>query len=219
MNKIMKYSSYVLGAVLLLILLFPQLFLEVGVSGAFALAVFTQACSKNVSGASKIFIAEKSVATAFTIASGEISVITGATPFKRVDALQDSVYWNETGELIGLNNWKITNELGFDVMPPAVATNTFLQALIDGSPCGFFAIIIDGNGACWLVGHNATDVRERPLRLKSQDHKTGKGLSDAEGNTIPIKLGNECGGIALPLDSTLTGAVLAGTSDICKWTA
>ena len=217
MNKIMKYSSYVLGAVLLLILLFPQLFLEAGITGAFALAIFTQTCAKNVSGASKVFIAAKSVATAFTITTGEISAVTGTTPFMRVDAIQDSVYWNETGELIGLNNWKITNEVGFDIMPPATATNTFLQALIDGSPCGFFALIIDGNGACWVVGHNATDVRERPLRLKSQDHKTGKGLSEAEGNTIPIKLGNECGGIALPLDSTLTAAVLAGTSTICKW--
>ena len=110
-----------------------------------SLAIFTQVCAKNVSGASKVFIAEKSVATAFTITSNEISAVTGTTPFMRVDALQDSVYWNETGESVGLNNWKIVNEIGFDVMPPSKDTNTFLQALIDGSPCGFFAIIVDGN--------------------------------------------------------------------------
>lgn len=182
-----------------------------------ALAIYTQSCAKNVSGASKIFIAEKAVATAFTITSGEISAVTGTTPFMRVDAIQDSVYWNETGEQVGLFNWKVTNEVGFDVMPPSKDTNTFLQALIDGSPCGFFALIVDGNGKCWVVGHNATDVRNRPLYLKKQDHKTGKGLSEADGNTIPVTLGNECGGIALPLDSTLTAAVLAGTSTIIKW--
>lgn len=182
-----------------------------------ALAIFTQTCSKNVSGASKVFIAEKSVATAFTITSGEISAVTGTTPFMRVDAMQDSVSWSEMGEKIGLNNWKVTNSVEFDVMPPAKDTNTFLQALIDGSPCGFFALIVDGNSKCWVVGHNATDVRERPLRLSKQDHKTGKGLSDAEGNTVRISLENECGGLALPLDSTLTAAVLAGTSTICKW--
>ena len=195
----------------------PDLFLPAGVTGAFALAIFTQTCAKNVSGASKVFIAEKSVATAFTITSGEISAVTGTTPFMKIDAMQDSVSWSQMGEKIGLNNWKITNTVEFDIMPQAKDTNTFLQALIDGSPCGFFALIIDGNGKCWVVGHNATDIRERPLRLNKQDHKTGKGLSEAEGNTVRITLENECGGLALPLDSTLTAAVLAGTSTICKW--
>lgn len=182
-----------------------------------ALAIFTQTCAKNVSGASKVFIAEKSVATAFTITSGEISAVTGTTPFMRIDTIQDSVSWQEKGERIGLNNWKITNTIKFKVMPPAKDTNTFLQALIDGSPCGFFALIIDGNGKVWCVGHNATDVRERPLRLKTQDQNTGEGLSNADGNTVIVELDNECGGKALPLDSTLTAAVLGGTSTIVKW--
>jgi len=182
-----------------------------------ALAIFTQTCAKNVSGASKIFIAEKAVATAFTMTSGEISAVTGTTPFMRVDSIQDSVYWNETSEAVGLNNIKVANEVGFDVMPPSKTTNTFLQALIDGSPCGFFAIVLDGNGIAWLVGHNATDVRERPLRVKKLDHKTGKGLSEATGNTIPIALGNECGGLALPFDATAIAAILGGTATFIKW--
>ena len=217
MKKSFKYFGYLLGVVMLIAFIAPDLFLPAGITGAFALAIFTQTCAKNVSGASKVFIAEKSVATAFTITSGEISAVTGTTPFMKIDAMQDSVSWSQMGEKIGLNNWKITNTVEFDIMPPAKDTNTFLQALIDGSPCGFFALIIDGNGKCWVVGHNATDVRERPLRLNKQDHKTGKGLSEAEGNTVRITLENECGGLALPLDSTLTAAVLAGTSTICKW--
>jgi hypothetical protein len=135
----------------------------------------------------------------------------------RVDTLQDSVYWSETPERQGLNNIKVTNEIGFQVMPPSKDTNTFLQALIDGSPCGFFAIIVDGNGKCWCVGHNATDVRERPLRLTKQDKKTGKGLAEADGNTVMVTLGNECSGLALPFDTTLTTAILAGSSTIIKW--
>lgn len=217
MKKLLKYSGYLVGIALLFIMIFPQYLIQAGIIGGFALAIFVQTCAKNVSGASKIFIAERSVATAFTITSGEISAVTGTTPFMRVDAIQDSVYWNETGESVGLNNWKVANEIGFDVMPPSKDTNIFLQALIDGSPCGFFALIIDGNGKCWIVGHNATDVRNRPLILKKQDKKTGKGLGEATGNTIPIMLGNECSGLALPLDATLTAAVLGGTSTICKW--
>ena len=217
MNKIIKHGSYLIGLFLLFAFVCPDLFLPAGVTSAFALAIFTQTCAKNVSGASKIFIAEKSVATAFTITSGEISAVTGTTPFMRVDVLQDSVEWDEIGERVGLNNWKYSNTVKFQLMPPSKDTNTFRQALIDGSPCGFFALIVDGNGKCWVVGHNATDVRERPLRLNKDNKKTGKGLSDADGNTVPIELGNECGGMALPLDTTLTAAVLGGSATICKW--
>ena len=182
-----------------------------------ALAIFTQNCGKNVSGASKIFIADKSVATAISITSHEVTGITGTTPFMRVDALQDSVNWKEEVARIGHNNIAVTNTVGFDIMPPSTTTSVFLQALIDGSPCGFFAIIVDGNGKCWLVGHNETDVRERPLRLGKQTHDTGKGLKVPEGNTIPIVLENECSGLALPFDTTTTAAILGGTATFIKW--
>jgi len=217
-NKILEYGGYLLGIVMLLAFIVPDLFLPAGITGAFALAIFTQSCGENVSGAAKIFIAEKSVATAFTVTTGEISEVTGTTPFMRVDALQDSVSWVQAEEIVGLNNAKFTNTVEFDIMPPATATNTFLNALIDASPCGLFALIVDGNGSCWIVGYNSTDIRERPLKLQGINHPTGKGLSEAEGNTVRITLGNECGGIALPLDSTLTAAVVTtGDASICKW--
>jgi hypothetical protein len=213
MKQLIKYGRLILGVFFLLALVFPHTFLPEGVSCAFALAVFTQTCAKNTAGCSRIWIAEKSAATAFTVQSGEITAVTGTTPFKRVDAIQDSISWEEKVERVGLNNHKVTNTIEFDVMPPAVATSTFLQALIDASPCGLFAIIVDGNGKCWCVGHNLTDVRNRPLLLNSPDMKTGKNLSEAEGNTVRIQLGNECSGKALPFDSTLTTAILAAAAD------
>lgn len=217
MNKMFKYGSWFLGIALLLIMLFPHYLLPAGVTGAFALAIFTQTCAKNVSGASRIFIAEKAVATAFTVSGHEVTAVTGTTPFMRVDAIQDSVSWEEKGEQVGLNNWKITNTVKFKIMPPATATSTFLQALLDASPCGLFAIIIDGNGKCWLVGHNEIDVRERPLRVKTQTQATGEGLSNADGNTIPIELSNECSGKALPFNTAMTATILAGTDTCIKW--
>ena len=184
-----------------------------------ALAVFTQSCAKNTSGASKVFIAERANVTGITVTTGEISEVTGTTPFKRIDTIQDSVYWNQTGERVGLNNWKETNEIGFSVMPPATTTNTLIQSLIDGSPCGLLAIVIDGNGKVWLVGYNSIDTFSRLLKLSATNQATGKGLSEEEGNTIPVVLGNECSGRSLPLDSTLSAEVIAGTSAIIQWTA
>jgi hypothetical protein len=216
MNKIIKYGGYLVGITLLLTLIFPHLFLPAGITCA-TLAIFTQNCGKNVSGASKIFIADKSVATAITVTSHEVSGITGTTPFMRVDALQDSVSWKEEVTRVGLNNIKVANTIEFSIMPPGTTTNVFRQALQDGSPCGFFAIIIDGNGKCWCVGHNETDIRERPLRLGKDAHDTGKGLTVAEGNTDVITLENECSGLALPFDTSTAATILAGTATFIKW--
>ena len=183
-----------------------------------ALAIFTRTCAKNVAGASKVFVAENSAITAITVTTGEISAVTGTTPFMRIDAEQDSISWEQKVEKIGNNNVKVTQNVNFKVAPPATATNTFLQALIDGSPCGLFAVLIDGNGKCWLVGYNTTDLKNRPLRLNTIDQKTGENPSDADGQLAAIQLTHEAGGIALPFDTALTAAIIAGTSTIIKWT-
>jgi hypothetical protein len=183
-----------------------------------ALAPFIQACAKNVSGASLVYIADKSVATAFTVVSHEVTAVTGTTPFQRVDAVTDSVSWEEKVEPVGLNNLKVTNTIKFKVAPPKTATSTFLQALMDGSPCGFFAIIVDSNSQCWLVGHNEYDVRARPLKLKGQTQATGEGLSSADGNVVLVELGNECSGKALPFASGINATILAQSDSCLKLT-
>jgi hypothetical protein len=183
-----------------------------------ALAIFTRTCAKNVAGASKVFIAESSVITAITVTTGEISAVTGTTPFMRVDADQDSIQWDQKVEQVGNNNVKVTNTIDFKISGPSTATNTFIQALLDGSPCGLFAIIIDGNGKCWLVGYNTVDLKNRPLRVKLADHKTGANPSDADGQVIAVQLGHEAGGIALPFDTTNTGTIVGGTNTMIKWT-
>jgi len=165
-----------------------------------------------------VFVAEKASITGVTVAAGEISAVTGTTPFVRVDAELDSVHWNQKESQVGLNNSKFENVIDFNVVPPSAATNTFLKALSDGSPCGLFAIIIDGNGKCWLVGYNETDLLNRPLRKIEEDSDTGTSPSDEAGQTAKVKLGNECGGRALPFDTTLTAAIIGGTSTIVKWT-
>jgi hypothetical protein len=183
-----------------------------------SLAIFTQTCAKNVSGASKIFIADKATVTAVTVGTGEITAITGTTPFMRVDTVQDSLQWKEEEGAVGLYNAQIKNTIDFNVLPPSKTTNVLLQALMDGTPCGFFAIIIDSNGSCWLVGHNATDLMSRPLRVAKITHDTGKGIAVAEGNQLQIELANDCSGLALPFNSAMTATIVGGTDTCIKWT-
>jgi hypothetical protein len=219
MKQIIKYGSWVVGILLLVAFIFPHLFFPAGVIVG-TLGIFTQVCAKNVSGASVIYISDKTLATGFTISTTpfEITAIAGTTPFHRVDTIQDSVEWNEEGSRVGLNNWMIKNTVNFDIMAPNKTTNVFLQALLDDSPCGLYAIILDGNGVAWVIGVNSIDGGNRPLRLGKQSHKTGKGLSVAEGNIIQISMENDCSGLAIPLDATLTAMVVAGAGSILKVT-
>ena len=206
-----------MGIALLFMLLFPNLFLPAGVTCAFALAIFTYTCTKNVSGVRKIWIAEKAVATAFTITSGEISAVTGTTPFMRVDTIQDSCHWTQKIAKVGKNNHKVDNLIEAIIRPLAKEGNTFLQALLDGSPCGFFVLVQNENNKCFIVGHSADDIRDRPLQLEAADYDSGAGIEADGGGNIAIKISGAMTGLALPLDSTLTAAVIGGTSTIVKW--
>jgi hypothetical protein len=182
-----------------------------------ALAIYTRVCAKNVAGASKVFVAESSVITGITVTAGEISAVTGTTPFMRIDAEQDSIQWEEKVEKVGNNNIKVTQTIDFKLASPSTLLNTWKQAIIDGSPCGLFAIVIDGNGKCWLVGYNTTDLKNRPLRLNTFDQKTGANPSDADGQLLAVQLMHEAGGIALPFDATNTGTIVGGTNTMIKW--
>ncbi len=215
MKQLWKYGGYALGIVLLLMMIFPNLFLPAGVTCA-TLAIFGYTCAKNVSGVRKIFIAEKSVATAFTLTSNEISAVAGTTPFMRVDTIQDSAQWVQKITKVGRNNHKVDISIEALIRPMSKDTNTFLKALMDGSPCGFFVLVQTENNKCFVAGFSEDDIRDRPLQLEAGDYDSGKGL-DADAGNILIKISGTMTGLAVPLDSTLTSAVLAGTSTICKW--
>jgi len=217
-NVVMKYGGFTLGAILLFAFFFcPETLIPAGVTGAFALGIFARVCGKNVAGTQKIFIAEKSVVTAITVTTGEISAITGTTPFMRVDAEQDSCNWEQSDERVGANNTKFSNLVEFMIAKPTKEMNTFVQSLIDASPCGLYAIVTDGNGQNWLVGYDSTSLTSRPLRYNSGKQKTGKNLSETEGQNKVIQLTNECMGLCLPFDTTLNAAINGQTSTIIKW--
>lgn len=182
-----------------------------------ALVKFARTCAKNTSGASVLAIAEVANVTGITVTSGEISAVTGTTPFKQIDVDQDSLKWDENVEKVGNNNIKVTETVDFAISRPDKTSATLMQSLIDGSPCGLMAIVLDGNGKAWLVGYNAVDGMNRPLRLNSAPRTTGQSPSDEGGQTMQVQLGTEGGGLALPFDTTLTGAIVGGTSTIIDW--
>jgi hypothetical protein len=177
-----------------------------------ALAKFARVCSKNVSGCQAIYVASQALVTVITVTAGEISAVTGALAFKEIEADVDSITWDNSSEKVGASGIVYKNVITWMISKMKTLLNTLRSELADGSPCGFLAIVTDGNAQNWLVGYSANDLKNRPLQLQSEGAKTGKGLADAEGNVITFTLGNEMGGVTLPFDSTLNGGINAGTA-------
>jgi hypothetical protein len=177
-----------------------------------ALAKFARVCAKNVSGCQALYVAAQSGVTVITVTAGEISAVTGATAFKEIEADVDGITWDNLSSKVGNAGIVYKNVITFIISKMNTLLNTLRTALADGSPCGFLAIVTDGNGQNWLVGYSVNDLKNRPLQLESEAAKTGKGLTDAEGNTITFTLSNEMGGPTLPFDVTLNPPINAGTA-------
>jgi hypothetical protein len=178
-----------------------------------SLAKFQRVCAKNVSGCQALYVAEQANVTALTVTSGEISAVTGADAFKEIEADIDSINWETSSEKVGLAGIVYRNTISWMISKMRLAMNTLREALADGSPCGFLAIVTDGNAQNWLVGYSENDLKNRPLRLQTETGKTGQGLTEAEGNVMNFSLQNECGGLVIPFDSNTNADINAGTAD------
>ena len=177
-----------------------------------ALAKFARVCAKNISGCQGLYVAEQAGVTVITVTSGEISAVTGALAFKEIETDIDSINWETSSEKVGLAGRVYRNVINFTITKMRTLLNTLRTALADGSPCGFLAIVTDGNAQSWLVGYSANDLKTKPLRLGEEKGKTGAALTEADGNVLAFTLQNECGGAALPFDTTLNAGINAGTA-------
>ena len=212
MKKTLNILYWVFGfAVIVAIFAIPELFPAGVIYGA--IAVYTKACTKNVSGNSALYWCEVANITSFTITTGEISAVTPATgkKFFKAGAEIDTIIRTEEG--VGtISNISYKHRIEAKFNKPSTALNTLRNSLADASPCGILAIVTDSNGTSWLVGYNATDGKNRPLRLVTDSVTSGAVPSEAEGSKLLIALETENGYVCLPFDSTLGGQISGGTA-------
>jgi len=181
-----------------------------------ALATYSKLCSKNISGNSKIFIAEAANISAIVVTAGEISSITGAGAFKVIEADLDSIIRTEE-KVAGKLNHAYDISLDLKVSKPSKDVNTLRNSLSDASPCGMLALVRDNNGTWWLVGYNETDLLSRPLYLSEDIMNSGESPFDEEAARTNIKLVRSMADPSLPLDATLGAAMDAETADFAQF--
>ena len=183
-----------------------------------AIEKYAKTCAKNVSGNSLVCIAEVASITAVTVTTGEISAITGTTPFKEVDADIDTILREQEGEGIGNGaNIKYTHRITMKFSKLSTGLNTLRDSLADASPCGMAVITLDGNGQAWLTGYSEADGLNRGLMLKGDSDKSGAAPADEDGSLADIILERDSGYLDFPFDSTLNALIVAGTSTIIDW--
>lgn len=172
-----------------------------------AIANYTKVCSKNVPGASLLWITESDNISSVTVVSDEVTVVTmnGATTFKVFDVDQDTLVRMEEGTGTG-HNISYVHSIEAAFSKPSAAMRTALNSLADASPCGMIALVKDGNGTHWLVGYNEIDLGERGLKLVQDNVTTGSAPDDAEGSKATIRLETKSGYKALPVKA---GSVIA----------
>lgn len=72
--------------------------------------------------------------------------------------------------------------------PRLDATNSAaIQNLMNESPCGLIGVVTDSNDTKWVVGYNAEFLKERPLRLVSDNSTTNKALNETPGSTVVLR--------------------------------
>jgi hypothetical protein len=211
-KSIMAFLSLVIIAIVL-----AQVSAEAGAAGgityAMAIAVYTKACVKNTGGNARVFFTEAANVSSVTVTAGEVAAVTMATgkTFHEVQAEIDTVIRTEaaTGRR---TNISYLHRVEMKFGKPQTALNTLSDSLTAASACGIIAIVQDGNGACWLVGYNATDTTNRALYVVQDDTNSGATPSDEEGNTVTIALETTSGFKDLPFDATLTAAIIGDTA-------
>ena len=175
-----------------------------------AIAAFARVCAKNVTGNLKVWIAETANMTTVTITSNEISAVGGTGIFHRVQPTLDNLQRTEKVEG-GAQGHKFTHELKMSFAKPSKNLKLFIESLIAATPCGMTAIILDGNGQAWMIGYNATDLKDRGLKLVDTGLDTGLAPGEDGKGQFDVTLRTLCSEMALPFDATQTAAI-AGES-------
>ncbi|MCK4817683.1 hypothetical protein KA005_18080 [bacterium] len=218
MKKHTKSLIALLGFILVAIVLAMVMEQESGPILGMAIAVYTRACLKNVSGNSKVFLAEAANLSTITITASEISAITMATglTFHEVQANIDGVVRTEEGAG-SRNNISYTHQVQMFFNRPSTELNILRDSLTAASSCGILAIVQDANGECWLTGYNATDDTDRAMYVQQDSINSGQEAGEEDSQVDDIILETVSGYIDLPFDDTLKGTIVAGTATFITW--
>lgn len=167
-------------------------------------AGLTRVCSARSGGLIRLWLANVSDVTSFTVNSttGEYTAVTmvSGKVFYKFDFKQDSGERKEDGKMTN-GAFSVDHSVEIYIEDLTQAIRQRMQDVADASTCGMVAIVEDANARKWVVGYNEKFLLERPLKLDTNAGASGKAFTDSNGSTVTLKsLDNEH-------DRTFTGTV------------
>lgn len=167
-------------------------------------AGLTRVCQARSGGLVKVYLANASDITSFTLNSGTgeytaVTMVAGKV-FYKFDFKQDSGERKEDGKMND-GAFSVEHSIEIFIEDLTQAIRQRMQDVADASACGMVAIVEDANARKWVVGYNEKFLLERPLKLDSNAAATGKAFTDPNGSTVTLKsMDNE-------YDRTFTGSI------------
>jgi len=174
-----------------------------------AIVKYSKACGKSSPGL--VFLAF-SIASevGFTITTGEISAVTpvtpATTPFKHWKFELDMAERTED-----MKSSKITSvEQGVEVTFSTASKELreAIESLSAAMSCYVYALIVDGTGKGWVVGFDPKYGSNRALNKMEDSYKSGKAMTEEDGNASTIKVTGTLSCKAYPLTSALVDDII-----------
>lgn len=153
-------------------------------------AGLTRACSARSGGIVSIYLTDAANVSSFTLnaGTGEYSAVTmvGTSVFYKFDFKQDTGEWKDSGKMTnGAFSVEHMLESYWEDHTPTIRQRA--QDIADSSTCGLIAIVVDANARKIVMGYNEKFLKERPLKLDTQEVASGKAFTDTNGSTPILK--------------------------------
>lgn len=158
-----------------------------GVSFA-ALLGYTKVCTDASSGVYKIYFAEATTGVASMTATARVY-----TTITMVSLQLFKVYEFREDEceltfktIIENGARKTVSELSFALDKLSPESSACVDEIAAKSNCGLVGVVHDNKGNKWVLGYSEDHALTRPLRLKSADATTGKGMTDPNNDVLTL---------------------------------
>ncbi len=148
---------------------------------------YNPACGSRSGSVNKLYLALASEVDSLSLASGEkfydTITMTATNVFKEYKFEKDTaeLRFSDSRE-----NGSFKSDAVIEIMMPKLsqASRDAIQEIADNSNCGLIAIVEDANGNKWVVGYSEKHAKARPLEMRTNEGTVGKGLTDANGDTL-----------------------------------
>ncbi len=188
-----------------------------------AFTSFLKTCVRNTPGNQfQVYMCPVASITSITLTSNEVSAITmnGAALFQRVQGHLDKVRMARVANATNNFNETHTLTMRFNKFTAALSGWFYgTDGIVNQVVCGMVVIRVDGNGQAWISGISPAAVEGalRPYQKATINFDSGEAPTEEDAAQPELVLERNGAAPEYPCDSTITAAIVGGTSAAINW--